>query len=159
MKNFIIDGHNLIPKVYGIHLSDPEDESRLVEMLNEYCRLSRTRVEVFFDGAPAPSKPMKKSGLVHVHFIRLGLTADDAIIKYVQDHHRPENPLIVVSSDHRIQNVVRVLKAESMSSESFNVEMQRVFSSPEVARKQKEKKLTESEIQQWLEEFGSNQSG
>jgi hypothetical protein len=159
MKKFVIDGHNLIPKVSGIRLSDPEDENRLIEMLNEYCRLSRTQVEVFFDGAPAPGKPIKKSGSVHVHFIRMGLTADDAIITYVRDHHRPESLLTVVSSDHRVQNSIKSLRAESMSSESFYAEMQRVFSSPQAARKQKEKQLTETEVQQWLEEFNSNQSG
>jgi len=159
VKKIIIDGHNLIPKVSGIQLSDPEDENKLLEMLNEYCRLSRTQAEVFFDGSPTPGKPVKKSGLVHVHFIRKGLTADDAIINYVRDHHRPEMLLSVVSSDHRIQNAVKNLKAESVSSESFNAEMQRAFSSPEAAKKQKEKQLTETEIQQWLEEFNSKQSG
>jgi len=60
VKKIIIDGHNLIPKVSGIQLSDPEDENKLLEMLNEYCRLSRTQAEVFFDGSPTPGKPVKK---------------------------------------------------------------------------------------------------
>jgi len=51
MKRIVIDGHNLIPKVPGIHLADPDDENKLIQMIGEYCRLSRTRADLFFDGA------------------------------------------------------------------------------------------------------------
>ena len=103
IKRLVIDGHNLIPKIPGVNLQDAEDENKLIEMLNEYCRLSRNQVEVFFDGAPAPANPSRKSGLVHAHFIRIGLTADDAIIDFVRRQHSPNHLLTVVSSDHRVR--------------------------------------------------------
>src|SRR5512133_2168906 len=102
MKKYVIDGHNLIPKVPGIRLQDVEDENRLIEMINEFCRLSRSQVELFFDGAPLPGQPGKKSGLVHPHFVRRGYSADDAIIEYVRKNQNPGNLLTVVSSDHRV---------------------------------------------------------
>ena len=159
MKRIVIDGHNLIPKVPGIRLQDAEDENALVDILNEYCRLSRTQVEVFFDGAPTPAPSPRKSGIAHVHFVRKGLTADDAIIAYVRSHQQPDFMLTVVSSDHRIQAAVKGAGASTMTSEVFAVEMRRVFSSPAAQQEQKEKRLSDNEIQQWLNEFESGQSG
>jgi uncharacterized protein len=158
MKRIVIDGHNLIPKVPGIRLQDVEDENALVEILNEYCRLSRTQVEVFFDGAPIPDSSPRKSGLAHVHFIRKGLTADDAIIEYVRNQQRPDFMLTVVSSDYRILTAVKGAGASIMTSEAFAIEMRRVFSSPAAQQEQKEKRMSDNEIQQWLEEFESGQS-
>lgn len=159
MKKIIIDGHNLVPKVPGLKLSDSEDENALVEVVKEYCRLSRTQAELFFDGSPAQGNPAKKYGLVNVHFIRKGLTADDAIINFTRQHYRPNAPLTVISSDHRVQNAVRSVGAEAQSSEAFYAEMQRVFSSPAAAREKNEKTLSESELQFWLDEFETRQSG
>jgi len=50
VKKIVIDGHNLIPKVPGIQLSDPDDENKLIQMVSEYCRLSRTRADLFLIG-------------------------------------------------------------------------------------------------------------
>ncbi len=157
MKKFVIDGHNLIPKVPGIRLQDIEDENRLIEMINEYCRLSRSQVELFFDGAPLPGQPGKKTGLVHPHFVRKGLSADDAIIDYVRKHQSPNNLLTAVSSDHRVVIAAKQAGADVMSSEAFGAEMQRVFSSPRALQELREKQLTESEVASWLEEFQNDQ--
>jgi len=153
MKKFVIDGHNLIPKVPGIRLQDIEDENRLIEMVNEYCRLSRCQVELFFDGAPLPGQPGKKTGLVHPHFVRKGLSADDVIIDYVRKNQSPNNTLTVVSSDHRVATAARHTGSEVMTSEAFAAGMQRVFSSPRALQELRDKKLTESEVASWLEEF------
>ena len=42
---YIIDGHNLIPHV-GLRLNALDDEMALVEMLREFCRVKKKRVEV-----------------------------------------------------------------------------------------------------------------
>jgi len=157
MKKLVIDGHNLIPKVPGIRLQDIEDENRLIEMINEYCRLSRSQVELFFDGAPLPGQPGKKTGLVHPHYVRKGLSADDAIIEYARKNQSPNNLLTVVSSDHRVAAAAKYTGCEVMTSESFAVEMQRVFSSPSATQELREKKLSDSEIASWLDEFDNNQ--
>ncbi len=157
MKRFVIDGHNLIPKVPGIRLQDIEDENRLIEMINEYCRLSRSQVELFFDGAPLPAQPGKKSGLVHPHFVRKGFSADDAIIEYVRKNQNPGKLLTVVSSDNRVAAAARQTGCEVLTSEAFAGEMQRVFSSPRATQELREKPLSENEIANWLEEFENNQ--
>ena len=157
MKRLVIDGHNLIPKVHGVSLQDAEDENKLIDILNEYCRLSRTQVEVFFDAAPVPGSPSRKSGLVHAHFIRKGLTADDAIIDFVRRHQSPDRLFTVISSDHRVLSAAKNAGAATMTSEVFAVEMQRVFSSPVAVQAQKEKQLSESEVALWLTEFENKQ--
>jgi hypothetical protein len=157
MKKLVIDGHNLIPKVPGIRLQDIEDENRLSEMINEYCRLSRCQVELFFDGAPLPGQPGKKTGLVHPHFVRKGLSADDAIIEFVRKNQNPGHLLTVVSSDQRVASAAKHAGCEVLTSESFALEMQRVFSSPRATQELREKPLSESEVSGWLEEFQSNQ--
>jgi len=48
---YIIDGHNLIPRV-GLRLDALDDEMALVEILRDFCRIKKKRVEVYFDGAP-----------------------------------------------------------------------------------------------------------
>jgi predicted RNA-binding protein with PIN domain len=153
MKRFVVDGHNLIPKIPGIRLEDLEDENRLIDILNEFCRLGRAQVEVFFDGAPNPAAPKKKSGLTHAHFIRKGLSADDAIIDYVRNQQKPNFQLTVVSSDHRVQFSVKTTGAITMTSEAFAAEMQRVFTSPTALQEQKEKQLSPREVALWLDEF------
>jgi len=77
---YLIDGHNLIPKIAGLSLQDIDDETRLVEMLQDYCRRrGKKGVEVFFDNAP-PGQPSKRVyGTVTAHFVRTGRTADAAI--------------------------------------------------------------------------------
>ena len=33
MKRYVVDGHNLVPKVPGMSLSDPDDETKLISLL------------------------------------------------------------------------------------------------------------------------------
>ena len=76
---YIIDGHNLIPKIPGLSLQDLDDEIQLVKMLQEFCRINRKQVEVFFDNAP-PGQPVARNyGSVVARFVREGGTADRAI--------------------------------------------------------------------------------
>jgi predicted RNA-binding protein with PIN domain len=46
---YLIDGHNLIPKVPGLSLSDPDDEEQLINKLSGWARISRQKIIVFFD--------------------------------------------------------------------------------------------------------------
>ena len=53
---YLIDGHNLIAAVPGIHLDEIDDETQLIQVLGGFCRQRKKRVEVFFDNAP-PGQP------------------------------------------------------------------------------------------------------
>ncbi len=153
MKKLIIDGHNLIPKLPGLHLKDMDDEVRLIERIQEYCRLTRKLAELFFDGSLLPQANIRKQGLVNVHFIKAGFTADNAIIQYVRDHAKAVDTLMVVSSDHRIQNAVRAVNCEVISSEIFAKMMNNAFASDTAVQQRRNKPLSDAEIEEWLEFF------
>src|SRR5574341_985144 len=80
---YLIDGHNLIPKM-GLRLDSIDDDMELISMLQEFCRVQRKQAEVYFDGAPAPQVETRKLGTVTAHFVPLSRTADDAIRKHLK---------------------------------------------------------------------------
>ena len=80
---YLVDGHNLIPKV-GLRLDSFDDELELVTILQEFSRLHRRQVEVYFDGAPAGQAGTRSLGTVKAHFVRAGTTADAAIARQAQ---------------------------------------------------------------------------
>lgn len=151
MKIIVIDGHNLIPKVPGIRLSDPDDENKLIRMIGEYCRLSRTRAELFFDGAPAGSAPRSRHGLVNVHHVKVGTTADDAIIRHLRNEGVKARNILVVSSDNRVKSESRALHAEVLNSEQFVQTMLNTLNSPAVTESKRELPPSAEEVDEMLE--------
>ena len=81
---YLVDGHNLIPHVPGITLGDAEDEQTLIRLLQDFARQGQTRIEVFFDQAPPAKAGSRTFGRVTAHFVRQGITADQAIISRLQ---------------------------------------------------------------------------
>ena len=116
---YIIDGHNLIPKVPGLSLQEMDDEQQLLEMLQEFCRRQRKQVEVFFDNAPPGGVRARNLGSVTARFVRQGATADDAIRKRLGNLGRAARNWTVVSSDQAVQAEARAAQAQSMPSEAF----------------------------------------
>src|SRR5688572_306556 len=115
---YLIDGHNLIPKL-GLRLDSVDDEMELVTVLQEFARLNRREVEVYFDGAPAGHAGTRKLGAVKAHFVRLGQSADSAIRVRLQKMGRSAKNWTVVSSDQEIRSAARAAQAESLTSEEF----------------------------------------
>lgn len=158
MKKLIIDGHNLVPKIPGLNLKDADDEVRLIEVVQEYCRLARRQAELFFDGSPEPSVNKRKSGLVHVHFIKLGYSADDAIIQFVRNLGSDKDNYTVVSSDHRIQNAALAAGCKVMGSDAFSRLMSTTFSSETAVQQKREKPPSSGEVDEWLDLFDQNKN-
>src|SRR5512134_463712 len=115
---YLIDGHNLIPKL-GLRLDTIDDEMELIAILQEFCRLERKQAEVFFDGAPAAEAGTRKLGAVTVHFVRLGATADNAIRKRLKSLRKSARNWTVISSDRQVQAEARAALAAVISSEAF----------------------------------------
>src|SRR5215468_8521622 len=95
---YLIDGHNLIPKL-GLRLDSLDDELELINILQEYCRIERKQVEVYFDGAPASQAGTRKVGTVTAHFVVRGMTADDAIRQRLKRMGKTARTWTVVTSD------------------------------------------------------------
>ncbi len=125
---YLIDGHNLIPKL-GLRLDSPDDETGLVAILQEFCRLQRRAAEVYFDGAPAGQVRTQKSGAVTAHFVRLGTTADAAIVAALGKLKRAARNWVVVSSDRQVQSAARAARAEVLPSDEFARQLRQARSS------------------------------
>jgi len=147
---YLIDGHNLIPKL-GLHLDSVDDEMELTAILQEFCRLERKQVEVFFDGAPTPHAGTRKLGAVTAHFVRLGTTADNAIRDRLKSLGKSARNWTVISSDRQVQADARAAQAEVSSSDSFASLLKRTRNS--ATKSTDERKLSKQEVDDWLKLF------
>jgi predicted RNA-binding protein with PIN domain len=149
---YLIDGHNLIPKL-GLHLDSIDDELELISILQEFCRRTRRQIEVFFDGAPAPHAGTRKFGPVTAHFVRLGTTADNAIRNRVVSLGKSAKNWTVVSSDRQVQAEARAAQAEIVSSDAFTKLLKQVRSS--ASKPPGDHRLSDQELEDWLKLFGA----
>jgi predicted RNA-binding protein with PIN domain len=154
---YLIDGHNLIPKL-GLRLDSIDDETDLIIRLQEFCLLRRTKVDVYFDGAPAGQPALRKAGSVTAHFVRLGSSADAAIEARLGRLGRQARNWTVVSSDGRVQRAAREVHAEVLSSEELVQEMAKVRAARAVKAKA-DAGLSAGEVDEWLEFFEKRGKG
>ena len=153
----IIDGHNLIAQLPGISLSDPEDEEKLIKLLQEYCRIRRKTVEVYFDRAPAGYAGKEKHGLVQAIFVPTGSTADEAIMARLKKLGKRAKNMRVVSSDRQVQQAVRAVHATVISSDEFVAEWQLILAK-EPDLDLRNKPLTQAEVEAWEDLFQNKRS-
>lgn len=149
---FLIDGHNLIPKL-GLRLDDPNDELELVRLLQDFARIRRQPVEVYFDGAPVGQAGMRKIGSIKAHFVRLGATADAAIRRRLESMGRSAKNWTVVSSDHEVQSAAKVNQAGSITADEF-ANLLRTTRQSDNSPKSEEKHISPNEVDEWMSIFG-----
>ena len=147
---YLIDGLYLIPKL-GLHLDSIDDELELISILQEFCRLERKQVEVYFDGAPAPHAGTRKFGTVTTHFVLRGTTADDAIRRHLKKLGRSARTWSVVTSDRQVQAEARAVSAEIISSDSFAKTLKRTRNTD--SKPANDRKMSDNEVEKWLELF------
>ena len=157
---YLIDGHNLIPKIPGLTLEDVDDENQLLELLLKFCQHLGKQVEVFFDNAPPGGERARNYGLVVARFVRQGTTADEAIRERLVRLGRAARNWTIVSSDQEVQVEARAAKAHYTSSEAFaNLLLQTL----DEARKDKggneETIMDPKELDDWLKLFNSEDGG
>jgi predicted RNA-binding protein with PIN domain len=154
---YLIDGHNLIPKIPGLALRQIDDEMHLVELLQDFCRRTHKKVEVYFDNAP-PGQPAARSfGNVLARFIREGKSADQAIRLRLARLGGAARNWILVSSDREVQAAGRAVRARVISSEDFAVQLLEVIKDKETPSGQLENRpegLTAEEVDEWMDIFG-----
>ncbi len=152
---YLIDGHNLIPKISGLSLREINDEVQLIELLLEFCRRRRKQAEVFFDNNPSGQPRSQNFTLVVARYVRQGQTADDAIQKRLVHLGRNARNWTVVSSDQAVQTSARAAHAHYISSEVFAQQVEQALSgAPPDPGKSPESSLSMEEIDDWLELFG-----
>jgi predicted RNA-binding protein with PIN domain len=157
---YLIDGHNLIPKVAGLSLKAIDDEMQLIELLQEFCRIRSKQVEVFFDNSP-PGQPGSGSfGPVTARFVREGRTADDAIAARLKRLGRSARNWTVVSSDRAVQAAAREAQAQVLSSEAFSGQLKEMVKESDTDMNERTKpSLSPDEIDDWLDLFRKGRDG
>jgi predicted RNA-binding protein with PIN domain len=158
---YIIDGHNLIPKIPGLSLEAIDDEQKLIEMLQDFCRRRRKRVEVYFDNAPPGGMRVRKLGVVTARFVRSGQTADDAIKARLKRMGRSARNWTVVSSDRMVQASARAARARVEPSELFSRRLLETLDERPQDREisKGDEPLSPEDIQTWLDIFGDQDEG
>ena len=152
---YLIDGHNLIPKIPGLNLQALDDEEQLIKLLQEYCRRQRKQVEVFFDNAPPGGVRARNFGLVTARFVRQGSTADQAIHDRLTRLGRLARNWTVVSSDLAVQGWARAAQARPMSSEAFAKLIIKSLDEQAVDQgENSEAGVSTDELDDWLKLFG-----
>src|SRR3972149_3450140 len=120
---YLIDGHNLIGRMSGISLQDPDDEAKLLALLRTFCARRATKATCSFDrGQPGHRDPPPASG-VTAHFITPPATADAAIGRHLNRLGRDARNWTVVSSDAAVAEAARRRGARVISSEGFAQEL------------------------------------
>ncbi len=152
--NYLVDGHNLVPKLSGLSLSSLDDEQRLIELLQIFCRVGRHQVEVFFDQAPPGHAGRKRIGVVVAHFVRQGRTADDAIAARLRQLGRAAQNWTVVSSDRQVQREARDQHAAILHSEQFAGELRSELQAGQRLSTGEPAELSAEELKEWLDLFG-----
>lgn len=153
---YLIDGHNLIPKI-GLRLSEPDDEIELISVLQDFSRLKRQPVEVYFDGAPAASSGTRKLGTIKAHFVSLGTSADSAMRARLNNMGKSAKNWTVVSSDREVQSAAKMNGAKFISSEEF-VKLLRETISKVNKKNREEKSISAKEVEEWLKVFSEGKS-
>jgi predicted RNA-binding protein with PIN domain len=153
---YLIDGHNLIPKL-GLRLDSPDDEMELVAVLQEFARLKRQQIEVYFDGAPVGHAGTRKLGTLRAHFVRLGQTADNAIRARLNKMGKSAKNWTVVSSDREVQSAARINQAQDISSEEFVKLLREAQRSASKVTPQ-DKQISAQEVQDWLKLFNDKKN-
>lgn len=150
---YLIDGHNLIPKIRGLSLKQNDDELALIEVLQNYKRLSGKRMEVYFDGAPPDQAGSRKIGGIQTHFIQIGSTADDAIIRRLRNRKTNAGNITVVTSDQRIIREAQRSHAQVLTAVQFAQQIENTLKKSPGGGKPDPAHLSNEDINDWLTLF------
>jgi predicted RNA-binding protein with PIN domain len=157
----IIDGYNVLFQYFRggyrkTRLEEQRDE--FLQVLEDYCTSRRKNALVFFDaektGEERPVRCQIKRGTLSILFTAANVTADDAIIEYLEtvENRRAAK---VITSDRVILNAAKRAHVATQTSESFVDEMEHHLQSVTGAfDKEKAEGISEGEVDAWMKFFG-----
>ena len=148
---YMIDGHNLIPKL-GLRLDEPDDEMELVRLLQDFARIRRQQVDVYFDGAPMGHAGTRKLGTIKAHFVRQGQTADSAIRRRLEEMGKSAKNWVIVSSDHEVQSAAKVNQAQFIRAEEFVKQLRSALITI-TKEENADSKMSAKEVEEWMKIF------
>ena len=134
MNHYIIDGNNLIGKIYHLQSLQKEDRQasreELVNIINRYFASKKTKLSLHLDGyAKLPLHP-SKGKIVYSN----NKTSDQMIREEIDSSPNPKL-IILVSSDHALINYAKVNSCSIIKAEEFYREIEKNNSRDEEADK------------------------
>ncbi len=156
----LIDGHNLIAQMPGLHLSDADDEAQLVLLLRKYAaqRRGRTIVVVFDHGVYGHPQRLDGYGVTCI-FAHSPQDADAHLIRRIKAVTRPRE-WTVVTADREIAQAAAARGIKVVDSRTF---AQTLLGSANPPRRQqradveKPEQAERSEVEEWLRLFGGEE--
>jgi predicted RNA-binding protein with PIN domain len=152
--HLLIDGHNLIGQIPDISLADPDDEGKLVMLLRRYSTAKRGRqvVVVFDHGVYGHPGQLNGYG-VTCYFARSPQDADAQIIRRLSRLERPRE-WALVTSDRQLIDAAQARSVQVIDAREFAGRLQAPATSPAPPAEQRDVRLSEAEIEEWLKIFG-----
>jgi predicted RNA-binding protein with PIN domain len=122
MKSYLIDGNNLMGKISSIKNIQSKDKQlareRLVMLIEKYFNQRKEKVYLHFDGFQNSPLNLSKGKIIYSENSK----ADKKIKEQIEISKNRKN-LIVISSDHEIQDFARVCSCDVLLSEEFAREL------------------------------------
>lgn len=150
---YLIDGHNLVPHIPGINLSDLDDEIALIQILQKFANKSRSKVEVYFDHAQSTQARTQNHGLVKAVFVRQTSTADDAIKARLSQLGKGAKNWTVVSSDREILVEARSHQSSILTAPKFAGILNQLSEVTQEGDKNETPDQSNFEVDYWLDQF------
>jgi len=114
----VVDGYSVTMEGWP-HLDARSQRDRLISFLGTAAARSAADVHVVFDGSDEGGRPAVSAPLaVRVRYTPGDVEADDVVVAMAQDLP-PERPVVVVSSDRRVQDGARAAGANVVSSSAL----------------------------------------
>lgn len=152
----LIDGHNLIGQLTTIRLGEDDDEALLVTLLRRYVRNRNARLIVVFDrGMPGHTRRLDGGG-VEVIFVPAPGSADDELIRRLQELRQPASWQLV-SSDREVAQVAKRRGVVVIPAQEFADRLESGLRAPLPRPDPDAKpllKVGEHELPEWLALFG-----
>lgn len=155
---YLIDGHNLIPKMPELSLDQLDDEQELIDRLTSFSASRNCQVEIYFDRGQVNSLRDYQRGRVHVHFVLPPMIADDAILSRLIGIGKAAKNYIVVSGDRTVQDRARRLGAAILSATTFAGLIQKTGNPKKPGKDNAQIQTGQNEIDEWLQVFSKGQS-
>jgi predicted RNA-binding protein with PIN domain len=148
MKQYIIDGNNLIGKIGVLSKLQKIDRQRVREqaafLIQQYFRNKKVKVFLHFDGHPAQPINFYGGRIIYSE----GNAADEKIKEQIE-LSKNRKSIVVVTSDNNLKEFARICGCEVSSSESFGklIAQRKIFS--------EEKPKIDTDVEEFKRLFGS----
>lgn len=118
MKQYIIDGNNLIGKVLSLKILQKKDKQgsreKLAIIIDNYFSQKNAKVFLHFDGYPKEPIRINNVSIIYSE----NLSADEKIKNQISKSKNPRN-IIVVTSDNNLTEYARVCSSTVIKCEEF----------------------------------------